>query len=361
MTEIEVRGWEMYEEHCPPRLRKWVIDTKTLEDDEVVVQVAGCGVCHTDLGFVYHGVKTKQELPLVLGHEISGTVVACGENAEQWQDVDVVIPAVLPCGRCDDCTSGRSNMCRGQIMPGNDVDGGFASHIRVPSLWLVAIPDDYKGDIAKLAVVADAISTPWQALIRADVTADDVCIIIGCGGVGGYCAQLADSLGAHVIGVDVSEQKLKLMESIGFKNLLNSSETSDRDIKSLVREIVRGNGWDATGWKVFECSGHVSGQTLAFSLLGPSGTLAIVGFTMDKVTVRLSNLMAFDAKAFGNWGCQPELYPELLEKVVAGAVDLDSTTELRPLSEIGEVFAAGHHGELGARVVLVPDEVWEGE
>ncbi|HJL59279.1 MAG TPA: hypothetical protein QF621_02910, partial [Candidatus Thalassarchaeaceae archaeon] len=77
-------------------------------------------------------------------------------------------------------------------------------------------------------------------------------------------------------------------------------------------------------------------------------------------TIRISNLMAFDAKAFGNWGCQPELYPELLEKVVAGAVDLESTTELRKLSEISEVFEAGHHGKLGARVVLVPDEYWGG-
>lgn len=361
MTEIAVTGWEMYEPNTPPRERNWVIDTTTLTAVEVVVQVAGCGVCHTDLGFLYHGVKTKHELPLVLGHEISGTVVACGENAEQWQDIDVVIPAVLPCGRCDDCTSGRSNVCRGQIMPGNDVDGGFASHIRVPSLWLVAIPDNFEGDIARLSVVADAISTPWQALKRAEVSEGDVCIIIGCGGVGGYCAQLASSIGANVIGIDVNDGKLQMMEELGFNNLLNSSETSVRDLKGMIRELVRVNEWSPTAWKVFECSGHVSGQTLAFSLIGPSGTLAIVGFTMDKVTVRLSNLMAFDAKAFGNWGCQPELYPELLDNVVAGAVDLDTTTDLRKLSDIGEVFEDGHHGKLGARVVLVPDEVWEGQ
>ncbi|MBT4058803.1 MAG: 6-hydroxycyclohex-1-ene-1-carbonyl-CoA dehydrogenase [Euryarchaeota archaeon] len=358
MSEIQVTGWEMYEVNSAPRKRQWVIDCSQLEDDEVVVQVAGCGVCHTDLGFLYHGVATKHELPLVLGHEISGTVVASGTKASQWNGIDVVIPAVLPCGICDDCISGRSNVCRDQIMPGNDVDGGFASHIRVPSRWLVAIPDDYKGDIAQLSVVADAISTPWQALARAEVSEGDVCIIIGCGGVGGYCAQLARSLGANVIGIDVSEGKLQLMENLGFNHLINSSESNDRDLKKQVREIVRANEWSPTAWKIFECSGHVSGQTLAFTLVGPSATLAIVGFTMDKVTIRISNLMAFDAKAFGNWGCQPELYPELLEKVVAGAVDLENTTELRKLSDICEVFEAGHHGKLGARVVLVPDELW---
>ncbi|MDP6742555.1 MAG: 6-hydroxycyclohex-1-ene-1-carbonyl-CoA dehydrogenase [Candidatus Thalassarchaeaceae archaeon] len=359
MMEIVVTGWEIFEENTLPRLRNWVIDCSTLEHEEVVVQVAGCGVCHTDLGFLYGGVKTKHELPLVLGHEISGTVIACGENAKQWSGVKVVIPAVLPCGDCEDCRSNRSNVCVNQIMPGNDVDGGFASHIRVPSKWLVPIPDNYQGDIAKLSVVADAISTPWQALLRAEVGEGDVCIIIGCGGVGGYCAQLSNSLGANIICIDVSDEKLSMMDALGFTNLINSTNTEDWQVKKKVKKIAKTNNWSLSGWKIFECSGHVSGQSLGYSLLGPSATLAIVGFTMDKLTIRLSNLMVFDAKAFGNWGCQPELYAELLEKVVGGAVDLESSTELRKLSEIGSIFESGHKGKLNPRVVLVPDQFWE--
>ena len=71
--------------------------------------------------------------------------------------------------------------------------------------------------------------------------------------------------------------------------------------------------------------------------------------------------MAHDAKAFGNWGCQPELYPDLLENVLAGAVDLSATTELRKLSDIGEIFESIHHGSGGERVILIPDGKWGGK
>jgi len=82
---------------------------------------------------------------------------------------------------------------------------------------------------------------------------------------------------------------------------------------------------------------------------------------MDKVSIRLSNLMAHDAKAFGNWGCQPELYPQLLDRVLSGAVDLSATTEMRKLSEIEDVFDSIHQGAGGKRVILVPDELWKDE
>ncbi|MGK2945989.1 MAG: alcohol dehydrogenase catalytic domain-containing protein, partial [Desulfuromonadales bacterium] len=75
--------------------------------DEVVVEVAGCGVCHTDLGFYYDGVRTNSPLPLALGHEISGRVVDSGTGADDWLGKAVIIPAVIPCGECDLCKRGK--------------------------------------------------------------------------------------------------------------------------------------------------------------------------------------------------------------------------------------------------------------
>src|SRR3954451_22146704 len=76
-------------------------------DGEVVVKVAGCGVCHTDLGYFYDGVRVNHPLPLALGHEVSGTVVAAGTQARDWLGRGVIVPAVLPCGECDPCRRGR--------------------------------------------------------------------------------------------------------------------------------------------------------------------------------------------------------------------------------------------------------------
>src|SRR5689334_14798578 len=94
--------------------------------DEVVVEVAGCGLCHTDVGFARGGVATRHPLPLILGHGMAGGVVAAGERATEWIGRSVIVPAVIPCGTCDSCRAGRPTICRKQFMPGNDGDGGFA-------------------------------------------------------------------------------------------------------------------------------------------------------------------------------------------------------------------------------------------
>jgi len=108
---------------------------------EVAVAVAGCGVCHTDLGYYYDGVRTNHPLPLALGHEISGRVVAAGAGAESWLGRSVIVPAVLPCGECDLCQRGLAPICRAQKMPGNDIHGGFATHIVVPARGLCPVDE----------------------------------------------------------------------------------------------------------------------------------------------------------------------------------------------------------------------------
>jgi 6-hydroxycyclohex-1-ene-1-carbonyl-CoA dehydrogenase len=107
--------------------------------NEVVVEVAGCGVCHTDLSFYFDGVSPRHPFPLALGHEISGRVVRAGSDAGDWRDKTVIIPAVIPCGSCDLCKRGQSTICRKQVSPGFDMHGGFASHVTVPAIGLCEV------------------------------------------------------------------------------------------------------------------------------------------------------------------------------------------------------------------------------
>src|SRR5512139_1530073 len=142
----------------------------SLQGGDALVRIAGCGVCHTDISFWHHGVPTRQSPPLTLGHEISGTVI---DGPTHLVDRKVIIPAVLPCGECELCRSGRSNICQKQKMPGNDFHGGFASHIVVPSRYLAEVPDGILNqyDLAELAVIADAVSTPYQVIEKSGLTA----------------------------------------------------------------------------------------------------------------------------------------------------------------------------------------------
>jgi 6-hydroxycyclohex-1-ene-1-carbonyl-CoA dehydrogenase len=325
---------------------------------EVVVEIAGCGVCHTDLGYFYDGVRTNQPLPLALGHEIAGRVVAAGERAEQWLGKTVIVPAVIPCGECDPCKRGRPNICRNQKMPGNDIHGGFASHIVVPALGLCPVDETRLAkaglELAEVSIVADAVTTPYQAVVRAGVAPGSLAIVVGVGGVGGYCAQVAAAFGAKVVAIDVDDEKLAAIGKHGAALTLNSREHDGKALKAAIAQFAKQNGLPATEWIIFECSGTAAGQLTAYGLLVHGATLAVVGFTMDKVEVRLSNLMAFDARAIGNWGCPPALYPAALDLVLEGKVRIKPFVETHPLADINRVFEAVHHRDIKRRAVLVP-------
>ena len=326
---------------------------------EVVVAVAGCGVCHTDLGYFYDGVRTNQPLPLALGHEISGHVVAAGEGAAAWMGRAVIVPAVLPCGECDLCRRGLGTICRTQKMPGNDIQGGFGSHIVVPARGLCPVDEARLAaaglTLPQVSIVADALTTPYQAVRRAGVAPGDVAVVVGVGGVGGYCVQVARAFGAEVVAIDVDARKLDAIVADGGAALgLNAREHDAKALKKAVADFAKQRGLRATEWKIFECSGSAAGQTTAFNLLVHGATLSVVGFTMDKVEVRLSNLMAFDARALGNWGCPPEFYPAALDLVLDGKVLLAPFVETHPLAEINAVFHAVHQREITRRAVMVP-------
>jgi 6-hydroxycyclohex-1-ene-1-carbonyl-CoA dehydrogenase len=325
-----------------------------LNDDEALIKIAGCGVCHTDLSFWHFGVKTKKELPLTLGHEISGKVIAGPEN---WIGKKVIIPAVLPCGECELCKKGRSNMCQNQLMPGNDFHGGFASHIKVPSKYLCPVPEKVldKYALKQLAVVADAISTPYQVIKKSELEEGDLAIIIGVGGVGIYAALIAKIFGAKVLAIDVDEDKLKIAKENGVNATLNVKGIDIKTAKGKVREIAKELGVSRFGWKIFEVSGTKAGQELAYNLITYTSTLSIVGFTMGKPEVRLSNLMAFDAKLIGTWGCKPELYPEVVDLIATDKLKIDQFVEIFPMSKINEVFKNTLEHKYKKRSVLVPD------
>lgn len=332
------------------------------EPGEVLVEVAGCGVCHTDLGFLHEGVPTRHELPLTLGHEISGRVVASGQGCEDWQGRCVVVPAVMPCGSCPACKAGRGSVCPDQVFPGNDVHGGFASHVCVPARGLCPVPDledpasNPRGlGLADLSVVADAVSTPYQAIRRSGVGKGDLAVVVGVGGVGGFAVQIASALEAVVMAVDVDAGRLELMDRHGAAATADASAMGFRELRRRLRDLAGAHGIPTWRTSIFECSGTAAGQNTAFGLLGHGGWLSVVGFTPEKVELRLSNLMALDATAQGNWGCLPEHYPGVVDLVLSGRVALKPFVEYRPLGAVNQALDDVRARRTSRRVILQPE------
>lgn len=325
--------------------------------NELVVEVAGCGVCHTDVGFAVDGVPTRHALPLILGHEISGRVVAVGEEAADWMGRSVIVPAVIPCGTCPACRAGRPTICRQQFMPGNDGNGGFATHALVPARALCAVPDTLPAGLTleMLSVVADAVTTPYEAIRRSGLGPDDVAVVVGAGGIGGFGVQIAAALGAAVVAIDVDQSRLDTASQHGAKLVLDARCTDLKGLKTAVRRFIKDSARQGIGLKIFEMSGTPAGQTTAFGLLDHGAYLAVVGFTPKPIELRLSNLMAFDATARGNWGCPPDQYPAALNLVLEGKVALAPFVEKHPLEEAPAVLEAVAKHTLRRRVILQPN------
>jgi len=350
-------SWQMVEPNKP--LEQVESPLPEPGSGEVLLRVAGCGVCHTDLGFYYDGVKTRSGLPLTLGHEISGVVEACGQGAEQWGDKAVIVPAVIPCGECDVCKRGKGNICATQKMPGNDIQGGFSTHVVVPADNLCEVPvneqkqPEGKADVslAELSIIADALTTPYQAIMDSGLSELDTAIFVGVGGVGGFGAQIAKTFGAAVVAIDVDQQKLDALSPY-VDATFNTKTLPFKELRKSVSDFVKNQGRRRTEWKIFETSGTAAGQKTAFGLMTYGGYMAVVGFTMDTVDIRLSNLMAFHAAAKGNWGCLPQHYPAVLETVLSGKVQIPPFVKCFPLTNINDVFEMVHDRKITERPIM---------
>ena len=206
-----------------------------------------------------------------------------------------------------------------------------------------------------LSVVADAVTTPFEAIRRSELGQEDIAVIVGVGGVGGFAVQIAAALGAAVVAIDVDQQRLELASLHGAGLVLDASTTNLKGLKAAIRTFSKERALKGIGLKIFEMSGTPAGQSTAFGLIDHGAYLSVVGYTSKTVELRLSNLMAFDATARGNWGCPPDQYPAALQLVLAGKVVLAPFIEFHELEEAPAVLEAAAKHSLRRRAILRPN------
>lgn len=336
--------------HRPLELAE--VPTPTPAAGEALVKIVGCGVCHTDLHYIDHGVETFKSPPLILGHEAAGTVAALGPGANGGAGSGpavgdpVLIPAVLSCGRCGFCRQGRENLCANLVMLGNNVDGAYAEFVAVPAKDLVPVPPGIP--LERACVIADAISTPYHAVKqRGRVQMGDSVAVVGCGGVGLNVVQCAAAAGARVLAVDVNDERLELARMLGAADTINPRAVERVD--KAVRTATDG-GVDVA----FEAIGTPATITLAFGLLKRGGRLCVIGYSQEPVTLSAARLMYYELEIAGSLGCGAGEYAEILRLVCAGKIKLDPIVSgTVPLAAINDGLDRLRRGE-GVRWVVTP-------
>jgi len=314
---------------------------------EVLIKVAACGVCHTDLHYIEHGVPTVKPPPIILGHEASGIVAALGEGVEGPEEgARVLVPAVVTCGKCSFCREGRENICTSMVMFGNHVDGAYAEYFLAPAKDIFVLPESVP--LVEGAVIADAVSTPYHAVVnRGKVRPGDVIVVFGCGGVGINAIQIAATIGAHVVAVDISDKKLEWAKHFGASECVNASEHPR--VSKVIRKLT-GGGADV----VFEVIGRPETIESAFDCVRAGGRLVVVGYTDKPVNLSAAKIMFREMEVIGSLGCRCVDYPRIIQMCADGLIKVDEiVTHQFALENLADAFAVMKNGE-SLRSVVIP-------
>ena len=315
--------------------------------DQILVKVAACGVCHTDLHYIEHGVPTFKKPPVVLGHEASGIVEKSGAEVTNVREGQrVLIPAVLTCGHCTACRQGRENICSNMTMLGNHFDGAYAEYVAGRARGVLARPEAPPPEESSL--IAGAISTPYHAVKnRARVQPGDTVVIFGCGGVGINAVQLASAAGGYVIAVDINDRKLKWASEFGAAKTLNATKF-DRVSKEIKK--MTGGGVDIA----IEVIGNPRTIEEAFDCVRVGGRLCVVGYTHEKISIVAGKIMFKEIEIVGSLGCRPVDYIPLIRMAEQGKIDVKKQVTHRfSLDELDKAFDAMKEG-VSLRSIVVP-------
>ncbi len=302
---------------------------------EARVRIEACGVCGSDL-FLQKGGFGADKLPVVPGHEAAGVVDALGPGVDGLRVGEQVALYYIE----NEPGAPRPNLGPAVRRMGVDVDGAFADYVVRPAGTLVPVPEPI--DPAVLAVLTDAVGTPYHALTSlARLQAGETLAVLGIGGIGSNAVQLGKHLGARVVAVSRSEEKLALARSLGADEAVRIEDA---------REACGGHGADV----VIQCAASAQLDEEAIALAGYAGRVVFVGSTLEPFSTRAVDLIWRELTLLGSRGFTADDVREVIGLYLAGAIRADHlTARQRPLEEGNEALEDLRAGRV-LRSVLVP-------
>ena len=325
--------------------------------EQVLVRVAACGLCHSDLHLTNGEWKDviTLTLPYTPGHEVAGSVEEMGDSVPQGVLNKGDLVAVFGgwgCGICIHCKAGDEQLCNFGAWPGlSSFDGGFSENILIPSYrFLIRVDKKYGLKPEELAPFTDAGLTPYRAIkkVRHILVPGTSIAIVGIGGLGSYGIQYAKILApnSNVIAIDYSAEKLQLAEKLGADYTINSKES--QDIKNDVFKITEGKGVNA----VIDCVGAEETIRDSVRILSKSGALVVVGLFANQIKIPLVSSVFNEYQVHGSfWGNYNELC-EVIELAKQGKVK--HIVRSFSLNAINEAITLLRSGQVVGRAVIIP-------
>jgi alcohol dehydrogenase len=293
----------------------------------VVIKVEACGICRSD----WHGWMGNDadiNLPHVPGHELSGVIEEIGSDVKNWKKSDrITLPFVCGCGVCPQCASGNHQICDFQFQPGFTAWGAFAEFVAIDfaDINLVRLPEEI--DFVTASSLGCRFITSFRAVVeQGKISGGEWLAVHGCGGVGLSAIMIADALGANVVAIDISDEKLEFAKSIGAAAVVNSKTENTVE---AIKEITNGGAHasiDALGSPEI-CFNSIS----SLRKRGKHIQVGLMESEHRQTSIPINLVVANELEILGSHGMQAHKYAEMLEMIRRG--------KLQPQKLIGKTIS----------------------
>ncbi|WP_217354803.1 galactitol-1-phosphate 5-dehydrogenase [Ruegeria atlantica] len=324
--------------HAPADLRVEDVPVpKDLRDNEVLVKVAACGICGSDIGRVM--VTGTYSFPTIPGHEFAGVVEEIGAEVSHLKPGDkVAVAPLMPCGTCDDCARGNYSLCEDYNFLGSRTDGAFAQYLKAPAQNVLQVPDNVSLEVAATIEPAAII---LHGIHKVNLSLGDAVVVVGCGALGYFALQFAKLSGAQpLIAVDVDEEKLELARRVGADVCINPAQT---DALAAIKQATKGRGVALA----LEAAGNDVGRDLSILSCAKQGKVVLYGTAYGDVTfskAAFDKVVREEVEVIGSWNSYSVPFPgkewfDIMGLLEAGRLDVEPLiTHRASLDEAPEIF-----------------------
>lgn len=316
---------------------------------EALIRVCAAGICGSDIG-AFRGTNSLVSYPRVIGHELAGVIEAIDpDNANNLKVGDrVVVDPYLYCGKCYPCSIGRTNCCNDLHVLGVQVEGGMAEYYCHPANMLLKIPDDM--DWVQ-AAMAEPLTISLHGIHRGGLKEGEFCAIYGAGTIGVLAGMTAQAYGAHVIIIDIVQERLDFAKSVGIEYAIRSDLENPEE---AVKRITQGQMCQL----VMECSGSNICIRGTLDLVCHAGRITFTGWPKGETSLPTDVITRKEIDIRGARTSARE-FEEAIELISTGKVDVRKLlTKTVSISQAAETIVdiEKHPSDYMKVVVLMEEE-----
>jgi len=314
--------------------------------DEVVISVRAVGICGSEL-HAYEGLSKRRTPPLVMGHEFAGIVVEAGDRSSGITVGDrVTVDPAVPCGICEQCLQGRTNVCRARRHVGLDFPGAFAEYVKMPGRACYKIPDSMPFDVATLA---EPMSVGVHAVRVGSISEQDVVLVMGSGIIGLSCLISGREKAKRIIVSDLLDSRLALARSFGSDATIDASKV---DAVQELRRLTEKRGADV----VLEAVGVEKTVAQAISSVREAGRVVLVGLLDETARLNILDITLREIQVKGSYGRTNDDYRKSLDILQLNLSTIRPLiTHTFPLDQINQAFETmSKERQTAVKVVIAP-------